>query len=246
MTHNTAVLDTRSIRLANVQRATSNPPSLARPPTIKAAVLNVALLSDSEIIVHGLAAMLSPYSSRIRLTTSSMTHRELSTADLTLIDTFPDTQEGIAAVDDALADPRAGAVAILMWGTHPNMAQEAIERGCRGCIDKALGGEEIVAALQRIGRGGIEVSPSLLGKTEVIEAAADTEPWPGHCYGLSRRESQIVTLIVEGLTNIEIAEYLYISINTVKAYVRTAYRKIGAESRSQAVRWGMEHGFQNW
>ena len=41
----------------------------------------------------------------------------------------------------------------------------------------------------------------------------------------------------------EIAERSYLSINSVKTYIRTAYRKLGLSRRSQAVRWGLEHGF---
>ena len=49
-------------------------------------------------------------------------------------------------------------------------------------------------------------------------------------------------LVAAGLTNQEIAEQLYLSINTVKTYIRYGYRKIGAERRSHAVVWVERHG----
>ena len=52
------------------------------------------------------------------------------------------------------------------------------------------------------------------------------------------------TLITQGLSNQEIAERSYLSINSVKTYIRTAYRKIGVTRRAQAVAWGMRHGFE--
>ena len=61
---------------------------------------------------------------------------------------------------------------------------------------------------------------------------------------LSRREAQVLHLVSEGLSNQEIAERSYLSINSVKTYIRTAYRKIGVTRRSQAVVWGMKHGFE--
>ena len=61
-------------------------------------------------------------------------------------------------------------------------------------------------------------------------------------HGLSDREEQVLSLIAEGLTNREIADHSYISINSVKTYVRSAYRKIGVSSRSQAVAWALRHG----
>jgi DNA-binding CsgD family transcriptional regulator len=58
---------------------------------------------------------------------------------------------------------------------------------------------------------------------------------------LSRREREVVSLISQGLTNQEIAEKLYLSVNSVKTYIRTAYRRIDVTRRSQAVIWGIRN-----
>ena len=52
----------------------------------------------------------------------------------------------------------------------------------------------------------------------------------------------MLALISQGLSNREIAQTTYLSINSVKTYVRAAYRKIGVARRSQAVRWALQHG----
>ena len=49
-------------------------------------------------------------------------------------------------------------------------------------------------------------------------------------------------MLTNGLSNGQIVGELYISINSVKTYVRTAYRKMGVVRRSQAVSWGVQHG----
>ncbi|GAA4114735.1 response regulator transcription factor [Nocardioides fonticola] len=59
---------------------------------------------------------------------------------------------------------------------------------------------------------------------------------------LSPRESQVLALVGQGLTNIEIGERLGLSINSVKTYIRSGYRKIGVNRRSQAVSWCLQHG----
>ena len=51
-------------------------------------------------------------------------------------------------------------------------------------------------------------------------------------------------MITQGLGNGEIADRMFTSINTVKTYIRTAYRKIGVNSRTRAVLWGVDHGFR--
>ena len=74
-------------------------------------------------------------------------------------------------------------------------------------------------------------------------------PWRPDAHGpaatladLSPREIDVMRLIVNGYSNDEIARELYITINTVKTFIRTAYRKIGATKRTQAVIWGFTQG----
>ena len=63
-----------------------------------------------------------------------------------------------------------------------------------------------------------------------LQITTPTEP-------LSERECEVLELVATGRSNQEIADELYLSINTIKTYIRAAYRKIGASSRSQAVIW---------
>ena len=67
--------------------------------------------------------------------------------------------------------------------------------------------------------------------------------WPGRGHGLSPREGEILALIGQGLTNDDIARQLFLSINSVKTYIRSAYRKIGVTRRTEAVLWFVDHGF---
>ena len=56
------------------------------------------------------------------------------------------------------------------------------------------------------------------------------------------REAEIIALITRGLSNKDIAARCFLSINSVKSYIRSAYRRMGVTSRSQAVLWGVRHG----
>jgi NarL family two-component system response regulator LiaR len=67
--------------------------------------------------------------------------------------------------------------------------------------------------------------------------------WPGRVEGISDRESEILALITQGKTNAEICALTYLSPNTLKSYIRSLYRKIGATSRTQAMLWGVQNGF---
>ena len=52
----------------------------------------------------------------------------------------------------------------------------------------------------------------------------------------------MLCLIAQGLSNQEIADRAFLSINSVKTYIRSAYRKIGVERRTQAVLWATRNG----
>ncbi|WP_331240372.1 response regulator transcription factor [Mycobacterium colombiense] len=67
--------------------------------------------------------------------------------------------------------------------------------------------------------------------------------WPGRGEGLSDREAEILALITQGKSNADVARLTYLSPNTVKSYIRNIYRKLDVASRTQAVLWGVQHGF---
>ena len=95
-----------------------------------------------------------------------------------------------------------------------------------------------MAAIESIHGGEVVISPDP-GKAR-IDVGLE---WPGKPEGLSNRESEILALITQGKPNSEIARLTYLSPNTIKSYIRTIYRKIDVTSRTQAVLWGVAHGF---
>ena len=68
--------------------------------------------------------------------------------------------------------------------------------------------------------------------------------WPGRDRGLTERESEVLDLISQGKRPAEIAEALYLSINSIKTHTRNLYRKINVTNRTEAALWGVDHGFR--
>jgi DNA-binding NarL/FixJ family response regulator len=130
-------------------------------------------------------------------------------------------------------------VVIYSWNLDHRLIDEAIAGGAAGYLSKVLTGPEVVAALERIMAGETVVLP---GHHESSEGAAGD--WPGRRTGLTSREAEVIALITQGLSNEEIAARSYLSVNSIKTYIRSAYRKIGVTGRSQAVLWGVENGFR--
>ena len=200
--------------------------------------VTVALSNDYDVVVHGLEAMLAPFSDRVRVVELNVDTTTISHVDVTLYDTFTRIQGGGEAIDELVANPRNGKVVVYSWNVHPQLVEQALARGCSGYLDKSMSAEDVVSAIERIAAGETVVPPP--GAEQGTDEPRGS--WPGQEHGLSAREAEIMALITQGWTNEDIAERVYLSINTVKSYIRTAYRKIGATRRSQAVRWGMQNG----
>lgn len=200
--------------------------------------VTVALSNDYDVVVHGLEAMLVPFSDRVQVAEINLDTTTITPVDVTLYDTFARTQGDSEEIEEMLANPNNGRVVVYTWNVQPELVRRALAKGCAGYLDKSMTAEELVSAIERIAAGEI-VSP--------VPRATGTGDhpygtWPGQEHGLSAREAEVLALITQGVTNEAIAARAYLSINTVKSYIRSAYRKIGVTRRSQAVRWGMENG----
>ena len=206
------------------------PPS-ARP-------LRVAIVNDYDLVVAGVAAMLEPHHERVAVVELDSNLPVVSDVDVILYDTFGQVQGDGVDLEDLVRGSGARVV-IFSWNTQPDLVERAIQKGASGYLSKELSSEEIVGALETVHEGKIVVpQPS---RSPAHEAKGD---WPGRDVGLTAREAEVLALITQGFSNQEIAERSYLSINSVKTYIRTAYRKIGVTRRAQAVIWGMKNGFE--
>jgi NarL family two-component system response regulator LiaR len=198
--------------------------------------IRLAIVDDYAVVVAGVASFLD--AEKIDVVETGATKPVISDVDIVLYDTFGQVQGTGIDLEDFVRDSRAQVV-IYSWNLQPQLIKQALDQGARGYLSKVLTGPEIVRALERIMRGEIVV---LTGEHETSVGGVGN--WPGRDAGLSSREAEIIALITQGLSNQAIADRIYISINTVKSNIRVAYKKMGVETRSQAVLWGVENGFK--
>ena len=200
--------------------------------------LRLAIVNDYEMVVAGVAAMLAAHSEHVAVVELDSQLPVLSDVDVILYDTFGQVQgDGVDLAQ--LVDGGSARVVIFSWNTQPDLVERALAKGAAGYLSKAMTGAEIVAALQAIDAGE-QVTPDFVD----TDGRSANGEWPGRDVGLTAREAEVLALITQGLSNQEIAERSYLSINSVKTYIRTAYRKIGVTRRAQAVVWGMTNGFE--
>lgn len=201
--------------------------------------IRVAIVNDYELVVAGVAAMLAPHHERVAIVELNSGLPVLSDVDVVLYDTFGQVQGDGVDLDDLVRGSRARVV-IFSWNTQPALVRAAIDRGAAGYLSKGLTADQIVGGLEAV-HGGETVTPP--ESTTAVDRGAAGD-WPGRERGLTAREAEVLALITQGLSNQEIAQRSYLSINSVKTYIRTAYRKIEVTRRSQAVAWGMRNGFE--
>jgi NarL family two-component system response regulator LiaR len=157
--------------------------------------------------------------------------------DIALFDTFAQHPEAGPGVADLLADPSVGRVVVYTWNLETRFLDGSLHGDVSAYLSKTLPADDLVAALRAVHAG------ERLVVTDPADLPAAGGDWPGRQAGLTAREAEVVALITQGLSNAEIAVRASLSINSVKTYIRSSYRKMGVSSRTNAVLWGLEHGF---
>jgi two-component system, NarL family, response regulator LiaR len=198
--------------------------------------LRLAIVDDYAVVVAGVASFLK--TERIDVVETGASTPVISDVDIVLFDTFGQIQgEGID-LEDFVRDSDAKVV-LYSWNLKRQLIDEALAAGARGYLSKVLTGPEIVKALERVMRGEIVV---LTGDHET--SVGGEGDWPGRSAGLTSREAEILALITQGLSNKEVAARAFIGMNSVKTYIRSTYHKINVSSRTQAVLWALDNGFE--
>jgi DNA-binding NarL/FixJ family response regulator len=205
----------------------------------RSAPISVALVDDYDVVLIGVAHMFDHYQERIVIAEIDANQPVVDDVDIVLYDSFAQPEADHDEITVLVENPHARRVAVYTWNFHPNLIDSALEKGASGYLSKTLTARQLVTSLEAIHAGEqvISAPPGRARNTVGLD-------WPGQSEGLSDREAEILALITQGKSNTEVAETTYLSPNSVKSYIRSTYRKIGVTSRTQAVLWGIDHGFK--
>jgi len=151
--------------------------------------------------------------------------------DVILMDMRMGGQDGIAATK-AIKEKYPWVQVLMLTTFHDKtMVQQAIKAGAVGYVLKGISAEELVDAIRSAAKGQTTLS------AEATQALVQTVSPPPNKpdYGLTRREQEVLALLVEGRSNVEIAERLVISRHTVRYYVSEILGKLEVSNRTEAV-----------
>ncbi|MFI6532360.1 response regulator [Nonomuraea sp. NPDC050547] len=165
--------------------------------------------------------------------------------DLVIMDVRMPVLDGIAATERLAGVGVADPLAVLVVTTFDldEYVFSALRGGARGFLLKDVEPDELVAAVRVVAGGQGLVAPGVTRRL-VAEFARTSkpprvlEPLPA----LTGREHDTLVLLARGLSNVEIAQTLTVSVSTVKTHVANLLAKIGCRDRVQAIIYAYEHG----
>ena len=197
-------------------------------PTIPQ-VATVAVVTPHDIVAVGLRTMLAEVGPSLRLVEA-----ECEEPDVLLYDVFALLDEDTSQLDHWVKET-ASTVVALTRPLRPDLGALALDRGAAAVVALSASAEELVGV-------ALSAAAGTLDDSEVAQAA-EHDTRLGDVVGLSPRETDVLRLVVLGFSNHDIARELFVSVNSVKTYIRSAYRKIGVTTRPQVVAWCVRHGF---
>jgi DNA-binding NarL/FixJ family response regulator len=207
------------------------------------------LIDDHEMVLEGLKSILSRFAGRVRVVGQAASAEEAVPVvttldpDVVLCDVRLRGSSGLDLCRRLTQQSPGRRVVLLSVYDDEQYLYQALRAGAAGYLLKRVGGDELVRYLEQVRAGETVVDATMAGRIASSAARLDAgEYWPGARLGLSQRESEVLGLIVAGLTNRAIASRLVIGDETVKSHSRAIYRKLGVGDRAGAVAAALREG----
>ena len=189
------------------------------------------IADDHEVVREGLRLALSR-SPHIRVIgeaadgKSAVARTERRRPDVGIMDLRMHDMDGLEATEVLLEKAPDTAVLIFTAYGERSLLQRGLESGARGYILKETPHETLIRAIEKVAAGDTFVDPGLM---------ADYVAGKGQLEVLTPREREILQLLADGMSNVDVAAKLFISQETVKSHVRHILAKLEADTRTQAV-----------
>jgi DNA-binding NarL/FixJ family response regulator len=213
--------------------------------------LRIVVVDDHEVVRLGLRTLLDRHPD-FTVVDEAATAREAKEKalqhhpDVVVMDIRLPGGSGIDACREITALLPETKVIILTSFAEDDMLFEAIAAGAAGYVLKQIGGDDLVRAIEAVGRGEALLDSSLTQRVfarvreaaRKDEAAAFTE--------LTDQELRVLAQVAEGKTNREIAQALFLGEGTVRNYVSSILSKLHLTNRAEAAAYAVEHSLKDY
>lgn len=202
------------------------------------AMIRIVLADDQTIIREGLCSILESYEDMDVVGQASNGREAYDMVmrfkpDIVLMDIRMPVMDGVEATRIIKRDLPEAKVIILTTFEDDDYIINAMTFGASGYLPKDIGSKKLIEAI-RDGYSGSIILPGKIA-SKITSHLAHNKSEQVELSDFSQREQDIIRLLVDGCSNKEIAEQLYLTVGTVKNYITQIYSKIGANDRANAV-----------
>lgn len=211
----------------------------------------ILIVDDHEVVRLGLKALLEHHP-QFEVVGEAATGREAVEKvaalrpDVVIMDIRLPGASGIEACEEITAHYPQTRVIMLTSYAEDEMLFSAIRAGASGYVLKQIASDDLVRALEAVGRGEALLDPAVTQRVfqEVRRAVREEEA--SAFARLSQQEKYVLLLVSEGKTNREIAQLLYLGEGTVRNYVSSILAKLGVNNRAEAAAYAVEHNLKEY
>jgi len=211
----------------------------------------ILLVDDHEVVRLGLKALLDRHPNfevvgEAGSAQAAVQQVEALQPDVVVMDIRLPGGSGIEACQEIADKHPASKVIMLTSYAEDEMLFSAIRAGAAGYVLKQIGGEDLVRAIEAVGRGEALLDPAVTQRIfqEVRKAAREEEA--SAFSTLTQQEKHVLLLVSEGKTNREIAKGLFLGEGTVRNYVSSILSKLGVSNRAEAAAYAVEHNLKDY
>jgi DNA-binding NarL/FixJ family response regulator len=216
------------------------------PTTVKKH-LRIIIVDDHEVVRLGLKALLEHHPDFTVVDEASTAKEAVQKAiahrpEVVVMDIRLPGGSGIDACRE-IAQALGSETKVIMLTSYAEdeMLFEAIAAGAAGYVLKQIGGDDLVHAIETVGRGEALLDPALTQRVFERVREAQRKEEKSAFSDLTEQEMRVLVLLAEGKTNREIAQMLYLGEGTVRNYVSSILSKLGLSNRAEAAAYAVEH-----
>lgn len=210
----------------------------------------ILLVDDHEVVRLGLKALLER-NANFEVVAEAGNARDAIekvktfSPDVVVMDIRLPGGSGIEACQEITSKNPDVKVIMLTSYAEDEMLFSAIRAGAAGYVLKQIGGEDLIRAIEAVGRGEALLDPAVTQRIfqEVRKAAKEEEA--SAFSALTQQEKHVLLLVSEGKTNREIAKALFLGEGTVRNYVSSILSKLGVSNRAEAAAYAVEHNLKD-
>ncbi len=211
----------------------------------------ILLVDDHEVVRLGLRTLLDHHAHFEVIGEASTAKEALEQVarlhpDIVLMDIRLPGTSGIEACEEVTTHFPETRVVMLTSYAEDEMLFSAIRAGASGYVLKQISSEDLIRALEAVGRGEALLDPAVTQRVfqEVRRAVKEEEA--SAFANLSQQERHVLLLVSEGKTNREIAKALFLGEGTVRNYVSSILSKLGVSNRAEAAAYAVEHNLKEY